>query len=52
MVETLRRFGYEAVVENVSGVYRVRVYGFASLDEAKKAAARLRSQGIECFVGK
>lgn len=52
MVETLRRFGYEAVAENVSGMYRVRVYGFASLDEARKAAAKLRSQGIECFVGK
>jgi cell division septation protein DedD len=52
MVETLRRFGYTATIERVSGMYRVRVYGFSSLEEAKKAAARLRSQGIECFAGK
>lgn len=52
MVDTLRRFGYNAVIERVSGVYRVRVYGFPSLEEAKRAAAKLRSQGIECFVGK
>ncbi|MEN3183422.1 MAG: SPOR domain-containing protein [Atribacterota bacterium] len=52
MVDTLRRFGYNAVIERVSGVYRVRVYGFSSLEEAKKAAAKLRSQGIECFAGK
>ncbi|WP_438314524.1 SPOR domain-containing protein [Candidatus Caldatribacterium sp. SIUC1] len=52
MVETLRRFGYTATIERVSGMYRVRVYGFSSLEEAKKAAARLRSQGIECFAGR
>lgn len=52
MVETLRRFGYDAVVERVSGMYRVRIYGFSSLEEARRAAAKLRSQGIECFAGK
>lgn len=52
MVDTLRRFGYNAVIERVSGMYRVRVYGFSSLEEAKRAAAKLRSQGIECFAGK
>jgi len=52
MVDTLRRFGYNAVIERASGMYRVRVYGFSSLEEAKKAAAKLRSQGIECFAGK
>lgn len=52
MVDTLRRFGYNAVIERASGMYRVRVYGFSSLEEAKRAAAKLRSQGIECFAGK
>ncbi|MBC7217056.1 MAG: SPOR domain-containing protein [Candidatus Caldatribacterium sp.] len=52
MVDTLRRFGYNAVIERASGMYRVRVYGFPSLEEAQKAAAKLRSQGIECFAGK
>lgn len=52
MVDTLRRFGYNAVIEQASGMYRVRVYGFSSLEEAKKAAAKLRAQGIECFAGK
>ncbi|MCS7241680.1 MAG: SPOR domain-containing protein [Candidatus Caldatribacterium sp.] len=52
MVDTLRRFGYNAVIERASGMYRVRVYGFSSLEEAKKVAAKLRSQGIECFAGK
>lgn len=52
MVDTLRRFGFDAVIERASGMYRVRVYGFSSLEEAKRAAAKLRSQGIECFAGK
>ncbi len=52
MVDTLQRFGYNAVIEQASGMYRVRVYGFSSLEEARKAAAKLRSQGIECFAGK
>lgn len=52
MVEVLKGFGYQAVSESVSGLYRVRIYGFQSRDEAEKAVAKLKSQGIESFVGK
>lgn len=52
MVELLRDFGYQAVSEPVSGLYRVRIYGFQSKNEADKVAGRLKTQGIESFVGK
>ncbi len=52
MVETLKGLGYQAVSEPVSGLYRVRIYGFQSRDEAEKVVSKLKSQGIESFLGK
>ncbi|MDI3543136.1 MAG: DedD protein [Candidatus Atribacteria bacterium] len=52
MVELLRDFGYQAVSEPVSGLYRVRIYGFPSKNEADKVVNKLKTQGIESFVGK
>jgi len=52
MVVTLKNLGYTATVEKVSSLYRVRIYGFSSMEEAQKAVSRLKAQGIECFVGK
>ena len=49
MVETLKGLGYQAVSEPVSGLYRVRIYGFQSRDEAEKVVSKLKSQGIESF---
>ena len=52
MVATLKNLGYVATVERVSSLYRVRIYGFSSMEEAQKAVSRLKAQGIECFAGK
>lgn len=52
MVDLLKGFGYQPVSEPVSGLYRVRIYGFQSSDEAQRVANELKSQGIEAFVGK
>ncbi|MGQ9746815.1 MAG: SPOR domain-containing protein [Candidatus Caldatribacteriaceae bacterium] len=52
MVVTLKGLGYSATVERVSSLYRVRIYGFSSLEEAQKVVSRLKTQGIECFAGK
>lgn len=52
MVATLKGLGYSGTIEKVSSLYRVRIYGFSSLEEAQKAVNRLKAQGIECFAGK
>lgn len=52
MVATLKGLGYSATVEQVSSLYRVRIYGFSSLEEAQKVVSHLKAQGIECFAGK
>lgn len=52
MVATLKVLGYSGTIERVSSFYRVRIYGFSSLEEAQKAVNRLKTQGIECFAGK
>jgi len=51
MVNTLRELGFSAVSEPVSGLYRVRIYGFSSQAEAQQAAQKLKNEGIEVFVG-
>ncbi|MGC8777246.1 MAG: SPOR domain-containing protein [Candidatus Caldatribacteriaceae bacterium] len=52
MVGTLKNLGYSATVERVSSLYRVRIYGFSSMEEAQRVVNRLKAQGIECFAGK
>ncbi|MEN3186272.1 MAG: SPOR domain-containing protein [Atribacterota bacterium] len=52
MVATLKGLGYSGTIEKVSSLYRVRIYGFSSLEEAQKAVNRLRARGIEAFVSK
>ncbi|MCD6155807.1 MAG: SPOR domain-containing protein [Candidatus Atribacteria bacterium] len=52
MLSLLRELGFTASIEKSNNVYKVRIYGFATFEEAKQAVSKLASQGIEAFASK
>jgi len=52
MRSLLKELGFTASIENDNNVYKVRIYGFTTFEEAKQTVSKLASQGIEAFAGK
>ena len=52
MLSLLKALGFTASIEKSNNVYKVRIYGFATFEEAKQAVSKLASQGIEAFASK
>ncbi len=52
MLSLLKELGFTASIEKSNNVYKVRIYGFATFEEAKQAVTKLASQGIEAFASK
>ena len=51
MVNSLREMGFGATVEKSANLYKVKIYGFKTKQEASEAAQRVKSQGIDAFIG-
>jgi|GEM_PF-527563 len=52
MRSLLKELGFTASIEKDNNVYKVRIYGFTTFEEAKQTVSKLASQGIEAFAGK
>ncbi|MCX6091127.1 MAG: SPOR domain-containing protein [Candidatus Atribacteria bacterium] len=48
---SLKNMGHQATVEKSSGLFKVKIYGFPSMQEALLVAKKLKTQGIEAYAG-
>lgn len=44
--------GYDAVIQRIPPYQKVRILHFTSEEEARKITAKLKSMGIDSFIGK
>lgn len=51
MVNTLKSLGFTPTVEKSSNLFKVKVYGFTSKQDALTAMEKLKSKGIDAFIG-
>jgi cell division septation protein DedD len=51
MVNTLREMGFGATVEKSANLFKVKVYGFKTKQEASEAIQKIKSKGIDAFIG-
>jgi len=51
MANTLREMGFGATVEKSSNLFKVKIYGFNTKQEASAAVQKIKSKGIDAFIG-
>jgi len=51
MVALLKEMGYGATVEKSSNLFKVKVFGFTSKPEASNAVQKMKTKGIDAFIG-
>lgn len=51
MVNTLREMGFGATVEKSANLFKVKIYGFKTKQEASEAVQKVKSKGIDAFIG-
>lgn len=51
MVNSLKEMGFGATVEKSGSLFKVKIYGFKTKQEASEAVQRIKSNGIDAFIG-
>ena len=51
MVAQLKEMGYGATIEKSSNLFKVKIYGFTSKQEASSAAQQIKSRVFDAFIG-
>ncbi|HAX99029.1 MAG TPA: hypothetical protein DCY12_09145 [Candidatus Atribacteria bacterium] len=51
MAKSLKEMGFGATVEKSGNLFKVKVYGFKTKQEASEAVQRIKSKGFDAFIG-